>query len=240
MPTNFDWIATFRESPTFLVLVGCSVVAFGVVLERILHFSKLRDDPDAALARALDKVRAGDRRGAAWICETTSHPFGRVGRVVFQGDNPMSRESDERLQIALSEQKLVLEQNLGVLGTMAAIAPLIGLLGTVWGIMRAFGDMARLGSAAPSVVAAGVSEALVTTAAGLIVAVPALVVYNHFARRLNTMLTVAENHARTLRAALSEFDVSGAPTDIEGHRSVADVATPVPVRDASRAAARVR
>jgi biopolymer transport protein ExbB len=69
--------------------------------------------------------------------------------------------------------------------------------------------MARVGSAAPSVVASGVAEALVTTAAGLIVAVPALVLYNHFARRANTMLTIAENHARTLRAQLAEFHVAG-------------------------------
>jgi biopolymer transport protein ExbB len=97
---------------------------------------------------------------------------------------------------------MLLERNLGILGTMAAVAPLVGLLGTVWGIMRAFHDMAVSGSAAPSVVAAGVAEALVTTAAGLVVAVPAVMLYNYFARRLNVMLTEAENHARSVRAEL--------------------------------------
>src|SRR4029077_19217502 len=106
---------------------------------------------------------------------------------------------EEKLQIALSEQKLELERNLGVIGTMGNTAPLIGLLGTVWGIMRAFHDMAQTGSAGPSVVAAGVAEALFTTAAGLLVAVPAVMLYNHFVRRIAVMLTVAENHARTLR-----------------------------------------
>jgi biopolymer transport protein ExbB/TolQ len=134
--------------------------------------------------------------------------------------DPISRASDERLAVALSEQKLLLERNLGTLGTMAAIAPLVGLLGTVWGIMRAFGDMARVGSAAPSVVASGVAEALVTTAVGLVVAVPALVLYNHFARSSNTMLTVSENHARSLRAQIAEFRVADAkpeaPTERRG------------------------
>jgi biopolymer transport protein ExbB/TolQ len=65
--------------------------------------------------------------------------------------------------------------------------------------MRAFHDMARTGSAGPSVVAAGVAEALFTTAAGLLVAVPAVIVYNHFLRRMGVMLTVAENSARTIR-----------------------------------------
>jgi biopolymer transport protein ExbB/TolQ len=110
-------------------------------------------------------------------------------------------EIEEKLQIALSEQRLLLERNLGVLGTMGSTAPLIGLLGTVWGIMRAFHDMASTGSAGPSVVAAGVAEALFTTAAGLLVAVPSVLFYNQFVRRIAVMLTVAENQARQLRLA---------------------------------------
>ena len=87
---------------------------------------------------------------------------------------------------------------------MGNTAPLIGLLGTVWGIMRAFHDMARTGSAGPSVVAAGVAEALFTTAAGLLVAVPAVMLYNHFSRRISVMMTVAENRSRAIRHALTE------------------------------------
>jgi biopolymer transport protein ExbB len=100
-----------------------------------------------------------------------------------------------------------------VLGTMAAIAPLIGLLGTVWGIMRAFHDMANTGSAAPSIVAGGVAEALVTTGAGLVVAIPALMLYNHFSRRMNVMLTVSENHARSLRSFMVKSGINGDPPE---------------------------
>jgi len=207
MPAHFDWFVALAESPIFLVLVACSVITLGVAIERTLHYVKRRDDADRVLRDVLERVRGDDIRGAMFRCERTGHPFGAVARRLLDGTDPMSRASDEKLAVALSEQKLVLERNLGVLGTMAAIAPLIGLLGTVWGIMRAFGDMARVGSAAPSVVASGVAEALVTTAAGLVVAVPALVLYNHFARRANTMLTISENHARSLRAQLAEFRV---------------------------------
>ena len=98
----------------------------------------------------------------------------------------------------------LLEKNLGFLGTMGNTAPLIGLLGTVWGIMRAVHDMASTGSAGPSVVAAGVAEALFTTAAGLVVAVPAVMLYNHFLRSMSVMLTEAENHSRHLRQVLDE------------------------------------
>ena len=112
----------------------------------------------------------------------------------------------------LSEQRLQLERNLGVLGTMGNTAPLIGLLGTVWGIMRAFHDMASTGSAGPSVVAAGVAEALFTTAAALVVAVPSVMLYNQFIRRIAVMLTQAENLARSLRLELEE---TGPPAEAE-------------------------
>jgi biopolymer transport protein TolQ len=111
---------------------------------------------------------------------------------------------EERISMALTEQRLLFERHLGFLGTMGNTAPLIGLLGTVWGIMRAFHDMAATGSAGPSVVAAGVAEALFTTAAGLLVAVPAVIVYNYFLRKSSVMLTQAELHARKLRLSLLE------------------------------------
>jgi biopolymer transport protein TolQ len=91
---------------------------------------------------------------------------------------------------------------------MGNTAPLIGLLGTVWGIMRAFHDMASTGSAGPSVVAAGVAEALFTTAAGLLVAVPAVLLYNHFVRRMGVMLVVAENHARAVRMSAQHREIT--------------------------------
>ena len=102
------------------------------------------------------------------------------------------------------------------LGLGNSIWPLVGLLGTVWGIMRAFRDMAMTGSAAPSVVAAGVAEALITTAAGLVVAVPAVILFNHFSRRMNVMLTIAENHARKLRSSLVEQSVAETTASANG------------------------
>jgi biopolymer transport protein ExbB/TolQ len=134
--------------------------------------------------------------------------------VVVASGVETTADLDERLIVALSEQKLMLERNLNILGTMAVTAPLVGLLGTVWGIMRAFHDMALVGSAAPTVVAGGIAEALITTAVGLVVAVPSLIAYNHFVRRMNVMLIIAENHARALRTALN----SGTPDDKGGIR----------------------
>ena len=199
---NFDWLGAMRASPVMIVILVCSVMTLGFALERMACFWSRRGDPNAILHDVLDKVRSGSAREAAWACRATKHPLGPVAEEVLQNTGLPADAQEEKLQIALSEQRLTLERNLGFLGTMGNTAPLIGLLGTVWGIMRAFHDMARTGSAGPSVVAAGIAEALFTTAAGLLVAVPAVMLYNHFVRRISVVLTVTENHARSLRLAL--------------------------------------
>ena len=201
---NFDWIGAMRTSPVMLVILGCSILTLGYALERGTYFLRRRGNPEAVLRSALESVRAGNLKEAIWACKSTSHPAGAVAAAVLKHVHLSEEAQEDQLQVSLSEQRLLLERNLGVLGTMGNTAPLIGLLGTVWGIMRAFHDMAQTGSAGPSVVAAGVAEALFTTAAGLMVAVPAVMLFNHFMRRIAVMLTVAENHSRSLRVALED------------------------------------
>lgn len=196
---NFDWIQAMRTSPVMVVILFCSVLTAGFALERALYYWKRRGNPDALLASALVAVRSGNREEAVRVLASNPHPMGPVAAELVKNLDQPEGVVEEKMHIALSEQRMQLDRNLGFIGTMGNTAPLIGLLGTVWGIMRAFHDMARTGSAGPSVVAAGVAEALFTTAAGLCVAVPAVIVYNHFVRRMGVMLTVAENNARTIR-----------------------------------------
>jgi len=196
---NFDWIQAMRSSPVMVIILLCSVLTAGFAIERALYFWKRRGNPDALLASALVAVRSGNRDEAIRVLSTTAHPMGAAGAEMVRSIDEPNQVAEEKLHIVMSEQRMALERNLGFLGTMGNTAPLIGLLGTVWGIMRAFHDMASTGSAGPSVVAAGVAEALFTTAAGLLVAVPAVILYNQFVRRVGVMLTVADNHARTIR-----------------------------------------
>jgi biopolymer transport protein ExbB len=199
---DFNWVEAIRTSPIMLVIFGCSIFTLAFALERAIYYWKRRGNPEAILSGVLDKVRSGNLKEAEWTLSSTSHPLGAVGAEMLESGALTPTAAEEKLDIALSEQRLLLERNLGFLGTMGSTAPLIGLLGTVWGIMRAFNDMANTGSAAPSVVAAGVAEALMTTAAGLVVAVPAVMLYNQFMRRMTVMLTETENHARILRSVL--------------------------------------
>ena len=204
MLNEFSWLQATARSPVFISLVLGSIVTFGMALERLYYYHKRRGDPDGTLRRASVKIREGQIREAATLCEATTHPMGPVAADVLRNGMADSQAFEERLHIALSNQKLLLERNLNVLGTMAVASPLIGLLGTVWGIMRSFSSMARTGSAAPAVVASGVAEALVTTVGGLVIAIPALMLYNHLTRRMNVMLTITENNCRALRTILVE------------------------------------
>lgn len=199
----FNFMEALRTSFLLMALVGMSVVTLGIILERVWYYYKRRGRPEQALAEALRRIRNGDYREAARSLRECAHPMGPVAAEIVEGEYTDEASAEERLQISLSEQRLLFERNLGLLGTMATAAPLVGLLGTVWGIMRAFGDMSMTGSSAPSIVAAGVAEALLTTAVGLLIAIPAYALYNNFARQLNVMLTIAENNARTVRSALA-------------------------------------
>jgi biopolymer transport protein ExbB len=200
MFSEFNWLKLTAESPSLITLILFSIVTFGVAIERSVYFWRRRGNPDTTAQEVMQRLRKGETKEALWTCGHSTHPVGSVLEVVVGSPADELGDVEERIYVALSNQKLLLERNLNVLGTMAGSAPLVGLLGTVWGIMRAFHDMAQVGSAAPTVVAAGIAEALITTAVGLVVAVPALILYNHFIRRSTVMLTMAENHARIIRA----------------------------------------
>jgi biopolymer transport protein ExbB len=225
MYSNINWLESIGSSPIFIVLIGLSVVTLAAAIERIHYFWKRNGQADEALDQATREIRRGERKEAKRICEACSHPFGPVAGSMIENEGPDSEKTEEQLQVSLSQQRLLLENNLGILGTMAAVAPLIGLLGTVWGIMRAFRDMSSTGSAAPAIVAAGIAEALTTTAAGLIIAVPALMLYNHLARRLNVMLTIAENNSRTLRQELEQSPAPAKSDERSGRSDHEDAAS---------------
>jgi len=229
MFSEFDWLKLTAESPAMMTLIAFSIVTFGVAIERTIYFWRRRGNPDDTAREVAQRLRKGEVKEALWTCGHATHPVGPVLEVVVGSPVSERDEIDEQLHVALSRQKLLLERNLNILGTMAGGAPLVGLLGTVWGIMRAFHDMALVGSAAPSVVAAGIAEALVTTAIGLVVAVPALMSYNYCVRRSNVMLVMAESHARTIRAWMNSEGGQEPPSRKAASRDVARVAAPEPV-----------
>ena len=192
---EINYIEVFFESFTLWILLGCSIIAFTVTLERWWYFRKIRFHPKRfleILGKIATLVSQGKAEEAMQITHGLTGPIPDIVRTAITNRNRSKVELDELLTAARMEQRLVLERYLGILGTLGNTAPFIGLFGTVVGIIKAFHDLAVSGSGGPAVVAAGISEALVATAAGLLVAIPSVVVYNIYMKKVKEMATNME------------------------------------------------
>ena len=194
---DLSLIGFFMASPTMIVLALCSIVTVGFTVERLLYFKGSDSNVGTFMVELGKKLKSGDLRAALEYCQRSGTP---VGRVMAQGLTQFTQPREalvQRMDTAIDLETVEMERNLGVLGTMSNIAPLLGLFGTVVGIIRAFADIARTGSGGGAVVAMGVSEALMTTAAGIIVAVIATVFFNFFVRRIRTRTAHLEDARET-------------------------------------------
>ena len=130
---------------------------------------------------------------------------GTVGRSPMVKISILELESLQKtMQRIASEEILIIEKSLSVLATAASVGPLLGLLGTVWGIMDSFVGISKKGNASISAVAPGVAVALLTTVIGLLVAIPALVAYNFFQSRIGTLTVRTDNFASEFIASVEK------------------------------------
>lgn len=200
MEVNF-W-ETVRESPTFIVLFGCSLLVVTFIIERWLYFRRTTLDANAFVSAIYKNMQSGGPRACLHYCQTLHKPLALVVRAGLENLALGEKRVKEMMEATALEEKIKLERFLSILGTMGNIAPFIGLLGTVIGIIRAFHDLAVSGSGGPSVVAAGISEALIATAAGLFVAIPSAIAYNFFLRRVGTIMAEIEAATRKVRVII--------------------------------------
>jgi biopolymer transport protein TolQ len=177
-----------------LVLAVFSVVSWGIIAERFRTFRRAERETDLFL----EQFRKGGGLAAIQDATTTlrQSPLAVVFRAGFReislnpppAGSAITGEALDALDRMLRKGALVetarLERSLGFLATTAAATPFIGLFGTVWGIMKAFHGIGASGTASLAAYAPGITEALVTTAAGLAAAIPAVIAYNHFLARL--------------------------------------------------------
>ncbi len=153
----------------------CSLLTVAILLERLVRFRRADRDPAVVVRQAEAALKAANSL-PQWSDEPA--PSIRVVAAAFAGRGLSSERVEERVRAALSVEALRLSAHVSIVGTIGNIAPFIGLFGTVLGIIRAFRDIGQVGAAGPAVVATGISEALVATAAGLFVAISAVIAYN--------------------------------------------------------------
>jgi biopolymer transport protein ExbB len=219
---------TFAEilktgSASMWVIVACSIIALAVAVERgiaLFGFTGRARVLADAVSRALYRGDVDDARAQ---CDRSRSPAADVflAALVAAG-RPAGRSGvqvQDRIAAAVERERQQVNQklrrNLWILGTVGATAPFIGLLGTVVGIMHAFRQMALSGQGGFAIVAAGISEALVTTAGGIAVAIEAVVIYNflnvHVGKLGLELRLLTEEYLELVREALPAGTAAGAP-----------------------------
>ncbi|MCF7805376.1 MAG: MotA/TolQ/ExbB proton channel family protein [Candidatus Marinimicrobia bacterium] len=156
-----------------------SIIAVAILVERLVSLRKIRINADAFISRVHNLLMRERVDEAIRTCEATPGPVAAITKAGLKKHNRSREEIKDAIESAAESEVYHLERYLGVLGTIAAIAPLIGFLGTVTGMIRAFIQIQTLGgNVDASVLAGGIWEALITTAAGLSVGIPSLIFYN--------------------------------------------------------------
>ncbi len=180
------------------IIAACSVAALAVFIERIWSLQRSRVVPGSFVAKIHELVGGGKASDALVLCQNHSSSVAAVFAAGLRRLGRPRSEIKEVLEEVGRHEAASLERFVGVIGTVAAIAPLLGLLGTVTGMIRVFQDVTSQGVGNPADLASGIWEALITTAYGLIVAIPALVAYRYLASRADRLVLEMEEDALAL------------------------------------------
>jgi biopolymer transport protein ExbB len=181
------------------IIMGLSAVAAVIIIERLLYFRRIAVDEEKLYTRVRASIEKGHFDEALAICDQNLSPFSSLMRAGIEHRNKSEEMQKEMLKDAAALEVPRLERGISALGTISNIAPLLGLLGTVTGTMKAFGVLGQFGAVSdPSVLASGVSEALITTVGGIVVAVPCVIFYNFLVTRVNLIMVKLENQVNLL------------------------------------------
>src|SRR5918995_6150586 len=207
------WTYFERGGPVMWPLLALSILGVTVMFWR---WWALRQ-ATAAVPPFIRDLRAslvkGDADGAIAACERHKGPVAAIVKAGLLRVGRRHEEVERALQDAAAHELATLERGLPVLATVAMIAPLLGFLGTVTGMINSFEALASVGLNNPAAVASGISEALITTAAGLIIAIPVQMAYNYFLTRVNGTVRSMESAANLVLDALGELRAARATSD---------------------------
>ncbi len=185
-----------------LPILLCSIAALGICIERLITLNPDKISPPHLLAKVWTQLKNNEMDAAKLRTLKASSPLGEILAAglgnAHHGRDVMKESIEEVAGHVVHE----LERYLNSLGTIAAVTPLLGLLGTVVGMIKVFTEIMAQGTGNASVLAGGISEALVTTAAGLSVAIPALIMHRYFVGRIDSIVIGLEQETIKLVDAL--------------------------------------
>ncbi|MDQ7041390.1 MAG: MotA/TolQ/ExbB proton channel family protein [Rhodothermus sp.] len=182
-----------------------SLLTIYLIVERLITVQRAKIDPRQIMERVRDYVEAGDIRGALAYCEAQDKPITRILRRGLERLGRPISEIRDAVEAAGKYEAFELEKRMDMLASIAGIAPLLGFLGTVTGMIEAFQQIQNLqGNVNPSVLAGGIWEALLTTAFGLVVGILALFGHNFLLTRINRLVNDMERSATDFIDLLQE------------------------------------
>lgn len=186
-------------------LLVCSILGLAIVIEKSLTLRRKKVIiPE--IVNVLDNIKGAKDIGLAMsICEKHKGPFANIIKTGLENLNLPKDEIKEALHDQGRQEVHRLEKGLGILETIAGIAPLMGLLGTVIGILKVFNVISQLGVGQAKAMAGGISEALITTIVGLSIGIPAVVVFNYFSNKAEVLVLKIEKYSSMLLKKLTSF-----------------------------------
>lgn len=194
------WELTLSGGPLMIPLALCSVLALAFAIERALGTRSAALGSESFARTLVQAVQTGGPHQGLVLCDATRTPLSRVMRLALENSTVSRAEREKRVEDAATLEVRRLQARLKPLHLIYLVAPLLGLLGTVWGMILAFATIAtRDGLGKPGLLAEGVYQALVTTAAGLVIAIPTVVVYSWLRARI-------ERFARRTESVFAELD----------------------------------
>lgn len=190
---------------TLLLLVACSILSFIIIIERMLYFRAKSFDSSELLNTIKEKFISDNGRGVSEVLANRGEPVSYVLSECFYVGVSEDGLFEEVKSRAIAEKIPEMERYLNIEATLASVSPFIGLLGTVFGIIRSFQSLGGGTGAEKTVMTelnAGIAEALIATAAGLFVAIPATIAYNYFRKRVSDMVLEMEISASRLKVMM--------------------------------------
>jgi biopolymer transport protein ExbB len=202
------WQVFLAGGPVMWPILGASIWALAITIEKFWYLNKVSIDTQKFLGSILDKMKRHETKDALAICDSTRSPIANILKAgILKYDRPKP-QIVEAIEDASLYEIPKLEKNLTAIATIAHVAPLLGLLGTVTGMVRCFQTIQAKSSSfhpvSPGDLAGGIWEALLTTVAGLIVAIPAFMAYNYLASRINSFILEMEKASTELVNFLTE------------------------------------
>ena len=200
----------FRQGGIFMYpLLFFSVLAATVAIERFIVFSKAKINVSDFLTKIRKALLVNRNvKEAIKICEQSKGPVASVMKAGLLRYGHSREDVEKTIENAALYELDRLEKRLGVLATTANVAPMLGFLGTVAGMIKSFATLAEQGLTNPAAVAVGISEALITTATGLIIAIPAQLVYNWYTTKVTRFVRDIETASNMLVETFTEMDSS--------------------------------